>query len=63
MIFDFNGGHRNGKKSFGLPFMPLLHNAFLALFGLSGPAPVLSLFFQLSQSRRLVIKIKIFAMG
>jgi hypothetical protein len=30
------GSQEWGKKSSGLPFMPLLHNAFLALFGAPG---------------------------
>jgi hypothetical protein len=64
MISDFNGGHRNGKKSSGSLFMPLL--AFLALFGapaqggpLSGSRQLLTLIFQYFQSRRLVWNNKI----
>jgi hypothetical protein len=74
MIFDFNRGHTNGKKVVWLAVYALLHSAFLALFGrflapqggpLSGLRPILTLFFQLSQSRRQVWnnKIKKIAMG
>jgi hypothetical protein len=42
------GVTRMRKKSSGLPFMPLLHNAFLALFGApgSGSRQLLTLIFQ-----------------
>jgi hypothetical protein len=36
IIYNLKVGDRNGKKSFGQPFIPLLHNAFLALFGAPG---------------------------
>jgi hypothetical protein len=66
MIFDFNGGHRNGKKVVKLAlYAATIFWRFLAPQGgpLSGPGQLLTLIFQQFQSRRLVWNNKIKKFG